>query len=146
MSCNIEALNLSLERGHGKDIWILIALNGTAFLGHILSDCVLDLIWVVHSSLHKWQSSDLPFRDHKAECHYHGHGWVTLSDLHDSHRRNLASNNEKGKQNRPCVVGTLIYERVKLERGGRLYEPVLNMHTPLSPLSPNLFICPTSAQ
>jgi hypothetical protein len=43
-SCNIGTLNLSVERGLGKDIWILIALNGTAFLGHILSDCVPDLI------------------------------------------------------------------------------------------------------
>ena len=36
-------------------------------------------------------------------------------------------------QNRPWVSVTLIYEGVKLERGGKdWYEPALDIHTPLS--------------
>lgn len=42
----------------------------------------------------------------------------------------------------PCAIGhggrikTLIYDGVKLERGGDWIEPALNKHTPLSPTQP----------
>jgi len=39
----------------------------------------------------------------------------------------------KGGGDRLWVLGTLIYEQVKLQRGGRWLEPGLNIHTSLSP-------------
>ena len=50
------------------------------------------------------------------------------------HRRNLVMNTEGGSlgrgggQNRPWVLG------VKLKTGEDCFEPVLNIHTPLSPI------------
>lgn len=41
---------------------------------------------------------------------------------------------------RLCVLGTLIYENVKLERRGRLIWTGLCIHTPLPPHSPKFFI------
>jgi hypothetical protein len=50
-------------------------------------------------------------------------------------------------QNRPWVLGTLIYEGVKLERGEDRFEPVLNRQTHISPHShPIFFIWSSSAQ
>jgi len=45
-----------------------------------------------------------------------------------------------GRANRLWVLGTLIYEGVKLERWDDLCEPVLNNQTPLFPLSLKLFL------
>jgi hypothetical protein len=48
-----------------------------------------------------------------------------------------------GGQNRPRVLGTLIYKAVKLERGKDWFELTLNTHTPLSPtLIPVLLFTP----
>ena len=56
-----------------------------------------------------------------------------------NHRRNLA-NNKGGEQNRPWVLGDLIYEGRKLEWGGEdWFEPVLRIHTSLSSLSLQMF-------
>ena len=43
---------------------------------------------------------------------------------------------------RPRVLGTLIYEEVRLEIGEDWLEPVLNIHTRLSPLSPRFCYLP----
>jgi len=36
-----------------------------------------------------------------------------------NHKRNLVKNTGGGGQNRPCVLRNLIYEGVKVKRGGR---------------------------
>ena len=56
------------------------------------------------------------------------------------HRRNLANNNGEG-QIRPWVLGDLIYEGEKLERGGEdWFEPVLRIRTLLSSRSKFIII------
>jgi hypothetical protein len=47
-----------------------------------------------------------------------------------------------GGQNRPWVLGTLIYERDKFERGEDWFEPVLHVHTLLSPTLTQFFYLP----
>jgi hypothetical protein len=54
---------------------------------------------------------------------------------------------EVGVQNRPCVLGTLIYKDVKLVGGRSRVEQVLNTHTPLSQSQLNfLFACNSVAK
>jgi len=56
-----------------------------------------------------------------------------------SHKRYWANNNGGG-QNRPWLLEILFYEGDKLERGGDWFEPVLHIHTPLSPHPHPIFL------
>ena len=69
------------------------------------------------------------------------HRFACRRYYHWPHKRNLSNKiGSGGGGSRLWVLGTLIYEQVNLQRGGRWLEPDLNIHTPISPtLTPPFF-------
>jgi hypothetical protein len=133
------------EKGCGKVIGILIALNGTAFLGHILSDCVPGLIWLVHSSSHNWQSTDIPLWDDKDECHYQGHDllhhWVTYMTAIGVTWLATMSGEEAKSATR--IRNFNLWEcQIRKRRKICMNQSLIYTHTP----HPIFFICPTLTQ
>jgi hypothetical protein len=64
-----------------------------------------------------------------------------------SHGSKLVTNiRGRGRQNRLWVLGTLIYEGIKLEREKECFETGFNIQKAAPSLSPQFFICPSPTQ